>query len=219
MNTASTTGVDTVAIFGGSGATGQVLIRQASGRGIKVRALVRNVNSVSFGSDRVELLEGSLSSLDDVTSCLTGCGAVICVFGPRPPYADIFCEDATSTIVTAMQKLGIRRLVCQTGGMIGEYPANRTPPFQLMSDMFKRRSPQVANDRVGQESVVMHSGLAWTIVKPPKLTDGKAKGKWLVGPDVRVGLLSSISRNDLAYFLAAETLIPQHIGQAVFIRS
>ena len=102
---------------------------------------------------------------------------------------------------------------------ISFYPANRTLPFQLMADMFERRLPQIANDRVGQENVVRNRGVGWTIVKPPRLTDRAAKGKWLAGPEVRVGLLSSISRNDLADFLLAETLMPQHIGQAVFIRN
>lgn len=219
MNTVPTTGLDAIAIFGGSGATGKVLIPHVLSKGLKVRALARKASAINFGSDQIEVLEGTLLNAEDVMSSLKGCGAVICVFGPRPPYADIFCEHATSIIVAAMQKLEIQRLVCQTGGMIGEYPANRTMPFQLMADMFKRRSSQIASDRAGQESVVIRSGLAWTIVKPPRLTDGKAKGKWLVGPGVRVGLFSSIARDDLADFLVAETLMPRYVGQAVFIRS
>lgn len=219
MNTTPAIEFDSIAIFGGSGATGKVLIPHVLSKGLKVRALTRKASAINFGSDQVEVLEGSLLNAEDVMSALKGCGAVICVFGPRPPYADIFCEEATSTIVAAMQQLGIQRLVCQTGGMIGEYPANRTLPFQLMADMFNRRSPRVASDRVGQESVVIRSGLSWTIVKPPRLTNGAAKGKWLVNPDIRIGLFSSIARDDLADFLVAETLMPQHIGQTVFIRS
>lgn len=219
MNTVPATELDAIAIFGGSGATGKALIAHALGKGIKIRALARRVGSIDVGAERIEVLEGSPANTDDVMAVLQGCNAAICVFGPRPPYADIFCEDATSNIVTAMRQLGIRRLVCQTGGMIGEYPANRTLPFQLMTDMFKRRLPQVACDRFGQENAVIRSGLAWTIVKPPRLTDGAAKGKWLAGTDVRLGLLSSISRSDLADFLVAETLMPQHVGQAVFIRN
>ena len=65
----------------------------------------------------------------------------------------------------------------------------------------------------------MHSGLDWTIVKPPRLTDGAAKGKWLAGTDVRLGMLSSITRDDLANFLVTKTLKPQYIGQAVFVRN
>ena len=218
MNALPASRIDSIAIFGGSGATGKVLIAHALGQGIKIRALARRASSIDFKSEQMEVHEGSLLNPVDVMATLKGCGAAICVFGPRLPHVDIFCEHATATIVSAMQQLEIRRLVCQTGGMIGEYPANRTLPFQLMADMFKRHSPQVESDRVGQERVVMHSGLAWTIVKPPRLTDGAAKGKWLAGADVRLGMLSSISRADLADFLVTETLKPQHIGQAVFVR-
>lgn len=210
-------GTHTIAIFGGSGATGTALIRHALIRGIKVRALVRNANAMNVKSGLVVATEGSLSSAAHVGLCLKGCDAAICVFGQRPPYNDVFCAAATRTIVASMQRLGIKRLVCQTGGMVGEYPANRTLPFRLMVAMFNRRLPLVANDRTGQETAVKRSGLDWTIVKPSRLTNGTANGKWLAGPDVRVSLLSSIARDDLAEFLLQETLEPQFTGQAVFI--
>lgn len=216
MNTVPA-GIHTVAIFGGSGATGKVLIYQALIRGIKVRALVRNASSMGIKSGLVEVIEGSLSNADHVDFCLKGCDAAICVFGHRPPYTDIFCEAATRTIVESMQKLGVKRLVCQTGGMIGDYPGNRTLPFRFMVDMFNRSRPLVANDRKGQEYAVKQSGLDWTIVKPSRLTNGKANGKWRAGPDVRVSLLSSIARNDLADFLIEEAFNPQFSGKAVFI--
>ncbi len=147
-----------------------------------------------------------------------GCCAAICVFGPRPPYTDIFCEAATATIIAAMQRLGMRRLVCQTGGLIGDYPWNRTSPFQLMGSLSNRRWPQQASDREGQERVVMHSGLAWIIVKPPRLTRRAARGKWTAGAGVRLGMLSSITRRDLAAFLLEEALRPRYMNQRVFVR-
>ncbi len=210
---------DTIAIFGGSGATGKALISRALGKGLNVRALARRAGTIDPGRLRLEVVEGSLTSAEDVLRTLRGCSAAICVFGPRPPYVDVFCEQATAVIVDAMHELGIRRLVCQTGGLIGKYPANRTLPFQLMADMSRRRWPQQNRDREGQEKVVMHSGLDWTIVKPPRLTDGYAKGRWDAGSDVRLGMLSSIARADLATFLLEETLTPAHTGQLVFIRT
>lgn len=39
------------------------------------------------------------------------------------------------------------------------------------------------------------------------------------GTDVRLGMLSSITRVDLDNFLPTETLKPRHIGQAVFVRN
>jgi len=217
MDALITSKVKSLAIFGGSGATGRVLISHAVSKGWLIRALVRKTGSLEFEPDRVTVVEGVLQNHEDVRATLQGCDAVICVFGPRPPYTDIFCEHATSIIVTAMQQAGIQRLVCQTGGMIGEYRANRTLPFQLMSDMFKRHSPRVASDRIGQERVVMHSGLAWTIVKPPRLTDGAAMGKWQAGREVRLGMLSSISRDDLAEFLLTEAVSAEYVDQTVFV--
>lgn len=210
---------DTIAIFGGSGATGKALISRALGAGLRVRALARRSGSIDPGRLGIEVLQGELTSADDVLSTLQGCRAAICVFGPRPPFTDIFCEDATATIVAAMHQLGIRRLVCQTGGMIGDYPTNRTLPFQLMANLSGQRWPRQNLDREGQEKAVIRSGLEWTIVKPPRLTDGAAKGKWSAGLDVRVGMLSSISRDDLADFLLAETQRPQYLNQIVFIRN
>lgn len=216
---ALTANIDHLAIFGGSGATGQALISHALRQGFKIRALARQASSLSTSADRLEVVVGSLSNPDDVIANMQGCSAVICVFGPRPPYTDIFCGQATATIVSAMQKLGVRRLVCQTGGMIGDYRANRTLPFQVMTAMFKRHSPRVADDRVRQERIIMHSELAWTIVKPPRLTNDAATGKWSSGTDVRLGILSSVTRSDLADFLLAEIVEPKHIGQTVFVRN
>jgi len=206
-----------IAVFGGSGATGLALIQHALIRGIKVRALVRNANIMMNKSGLLEPIEGSLVHQEHVELCLKGCGAVICVFGPRPPYTDIFCEAATRLIVESMKKLGIKRLVCQTGGMIGNYPANRTLPFRVMVAMYNWRLPLAACDRAAQENAVKRSGLDWTLVKPARLTLGKANGKWNVGPQVRASLLSSIARDDLADFLIEETVNPQFPGQAVFI--
>ncbi len=210
--------VSTIAVFGGSGATGKALIETALGQGLRVRALVRQVGALA-SAPGLDVVQGSLTDTADVVATLQGCDAAICVFGPRPPYADVFCEAATATIVAAMQQLGMRRLVCQTGGLIGDYPWNRTSFFQLMGKLSDRRWPQQASDREGQERVVMHSGLAWTIVKPPRLTNGAAKDRWTVGSRVRLGLLSSIARQDLAAFLLAETLKPQYVNQRIFIRN
>ncbi len=218
MNT-SPGGIHTLAVFGGSGATGKAVVRQALARGFSVRTLVRDVKAMNIKSGMLEIIEGSPLRSGDVELCLKGSDVAICVFGPRPPYADIFCEAATGNIIEVMQRLGLKRLVCQTGAMIGDYPANRTLPFRLMVRQFNRRLPLVARDRAAQERVVTSSGLAWTIVKPSKLTERKAVGKWHAGPNVRTSLLSSISRYDLADFLVEEALNPKFPEQVVFIRN
>lgn len=216
MNT-SLARTHTIALFGGSGATGNAVIRHAMARGFKLRLLVRKADSIRIRSGLMELIEGSLTDPGDVRLCLKGCDTAICVFGQRSPYNDIFCEAATRTIVKSMKKTGVSHLICQTGAMIGEYPGNRTLPFRLMTALFNRRLPQMAADRAAQEDAIRQSGLAWTLVKPARLSSAKPKGKWFLGPGVRAGLLSSISREDLADFLLEEAVNPHFVGQAVFI--
>lgn len=211
--------LDRVALFGASGATGAQVLRIAKAHDIQVRALVRREGSVRPEPPVVEVVAGSLSSADDVERALEGCKAAVCVFGPRPPYVDVFCHEATRTIVAAMRRRGVRRLVCLTGGMAGEWPTNRTLPFELLCSIHKRRVPAAAADRAGQERTVIGSGLDWTLVKPPMLTNHRGKERWLAGPEVRLGLFSSIPRADLAAFLLEEALEPEHLDVTVFIKS
>ena len=211
--------IRTIAVFGGSGATGRVLIRHALQRGMGVRTLVRNPAALAGRLEGAEIIAGSLANRDDVASTMTAVDAVFCVFGPRPPYTDIFCQQATKTIVEIMQENSIRRLLCQTGGMIGDYPENRSVFFGLMVSLFRKRLPELWLDRVGQEQQVMHSDLSWTIVKPPKLVNKPQTHQVIAGPHVKLGLLSSITRDDLAEFLLDEAQNGLYHQKAVFVRN
>jgi len=215
----SGSGLEQITVFGGSGATGRVLIRHALQGGLRVRTLVRHRAASGEDLDGAEIVTGSLQNAVDVDNALKGSSAVICVVGPRPPYTDIFCEAATKAIVAAMKKNGIKRLICQTGGMIGDYPQNRTLFFEWMTSAFRKRLPLAWLDRVGQEEQVMVSGLSWTIVKPPRLVDRPPTGKVIAGPDVRLGLSSSITRDDLAAFHLQAVSSAQYEQRIVFIRN
>ncbi|MBM2838992.1 MAG: epimerase [Deltaproteobacteria bacterium] len=212
-------GIKQITVFGGSGATGKVLIRHAWAKGLRVRTLVRNPDSLGNSVDGAEIVKGSLSNSEDIDESLKNADAVFCVFGARPPYTDIFCEEATKTIIASMKKNKVERLICQTGGMIGDYPGNRTFFFKMMISIFNKRLPLIALDRIGQEKQVVNSGLSWTIVKPPRLVDKQATGKVVAGNDVKLGLLSSITREDLAEFLINETLSERFEQSAVFVRN
>ena len=205
-----------VALFGASGRTGQAFVRTGSAQGLLVRASFRGSAKADPPSG-IEILRGDLQDADHVRATIAGTTAVCCVFGPRPPHTDVFCARATELIVDSMQRAGVRRLVCQTGAMIGEDAANWTPPVRAMVRMFRWQRPAVAADRMMQEQLVRESGLEWTLVKPPRLTDGRARGRVVAGIDLQIGLSSSIRRADLAAFLVGECLEPRFAKQAVYV--
>ena len=205
-----------VALFGASGKTGQAFARAGAAKGLVIRASVRDAARAVLPST-IEILCGDLGDADHVRDTIAGTMAVCCVFGPRPPHTDVFCAPATELIVDAMRHAGVRRLVCQTGAMIGGDVASWTLPVRLMVRMFRWQRPAVAADRMRQEKLVRESDLEWTLVKPPRLTDGPARGRVAAGVDLRIGLLSKISRADLASFLVGECVAPRHLKQAVYV--
>jgi putative NADH-flavin reductase len=117
-----------------------------------------------------------------------------------------------------MQASDVRRLVCLTGAMVGELPPNVSLAMRALAGMFRRRAPRLAADSGEQERIVIESGLDWTIVKPPRLTDGPLTGRVRAGAALRVGLLSKISRNDLAACLLDEVGSAAHVRQRIYVR-
>jgi len=192
----------TVVVFGASGKTGQEVVKTALNNDFNVRII-----------DRDNLFDQK--KIDEVIKESNG---VIIVFGPRPPYKDIFCEKATKLIVKSMLKNSIKRLICQTGAMIGNYPDNRSFFFQLMSNSFKSSNPEGYFDRVNQEIIIKKSHLDWTIIKPPRLTENNGKLKLKVGVDLKIDLMSSVSINILAQFIIEIINDTKSFGQVVFVK-
>jgi uncharacterized protein YbjT (DUF2867 family) len=212
-------GVAAIAVFGASGRTGQALIAAARARGIAVHALYRQPGPPAGAPEGLTPVHGDLRQPADVERTLEQTQAAACVFGPNREAPEAFCAEATAVVLGAMAATGVRRLVCQTGAMIGDGAGCRSGPMEWAAATFARRQPALAADRVEQESLVMSSDRDWLIVKPPRLSDRSAHHRIQVGPTVRVGMLSSIGRTALADLLLAELVGPNRHGGRVFVKS
>ena len=206
-----------VAIFGASGRTGRKVVAAVIARGWTARVLVRKTCAFIGESPKLSVHYGTLDDAQAIRAVVASSDAVCCVFGPRSPYTEIFCAHGMELILDAMRSEGVRRLICQTGAMVGERLKNRTIWFEHLARAFEQRQPEAAEDRRRQEAVVRASETDWTIVKPPRLTDGKRTGRAWIGTDLRVGLLSKISRSDLAEVIVDEIDRPRHQSEAVFV--
>lgn len=208
-----------IAVFGASGRTGRHLVRLALSRGYSARAFLRVGASAMAARPGLSVIHGALEDENAVKNAVAGAECVMVAFGPRAESPGDFCARATANIVEAMKASGGKRLICVTGAMIGVSCKNRSMAMRWASACARRKMPGLMRDRDEQERVVMESPLAWTILKPPRLTERRATGRCIAGGDVRVGMLSSLGRADLAAFMMDIVEGSEFVGKRVFIKS
>ena len=100
------------------------------------------------------------------------------------------------------------------GGPVNRDPGDRPKLVdRVFSGLLKLLQRDVLEDAERHAEVIKQSGLDWTIVRAPRLTDGPATGEYRVGP---VGQDSGIkvSRADVAGFMLRGLTDGSYVGQA-----
>lgn len=213
--------MQTIAVFGASGRTGQPLVEKALAAGHAVRALVRNPQKLGITHLNLTVIKGDALNARDVAETIKGTNGVISALGQDKASPPDFQTRATERIIEAMKKAGLKRLVSLTGGGVRDTAHDR-PGFMdnlivfIMKNVAGKGARNALLDGIAHADVLKKSGLDWTIVRGPMLTDDAEKGTYQVG---HVGTVKGIklTRADLADFMLKEYSARQHVGQMPFI--
>jgi putative NADH-flavin reductase len=209
-----------LAVFGATGETGRALVAAALERDWTVRAFVRTQAGGSLPLPRgLHVVRGNPGRAEDIIDTLRGSVAVCCVFGPRPGDRRAFCAALSERIVDAMREIGVSRLVCVTGAFVGDLMPNLSPALRALAILERRRHRALMADRAAQERVVARSELAWTLVKPVRLTRAQRTGIVHADAALPVGVRSRISRQDLAEFVFRAATQDRFVRQRVYVRN
>jgi putative NADH-flavin reductase len=190
-----------VLIIGATGATGQILMREALAQGHEVTALVRDPSAVTPEDHRLRVLQGNVLDVSSVEAAVAGQDAVLSALGTRSSRPTTLFSESTHNIISAMNKYGVRRLVCITG--IGAGDSKGHVGFLYDRVMLPFVVKNVYEDKTRQEEAIKQSDLDWVIVRPARLTDEPAKGEY----GVSLGgsyTATKISRADVAAFMLAQ---------------
>src|SRR6059058_6526374 len=215
-------------IFAATGGIGRQVLEQAVGAEHEVTAVVRNPAKLHRA---VRAVTSDLAAPDPmaVESAVKGADAVLSGLGPRSASEAGIAWQGTRSIVEAMKATGVRRIVVVSAAPIGTVPSpgRPKPPKHDPGDGFFMRhlfSPLVKTalrkhyaDLARMEDVLRDSGLDWTVVRPPKLTDEALTGTYRTanGQNLRRGVV--ISRADVAQLMLRVLEQPQTIRQAIGI--
>ncbi len=188
-------------IIGATGGTGRALVEQALEQGHVVTAFARNPTRIRITHERLTVAKGDVLDYNSVDSAVRDKDAVLSALGHKRWFIKTsILSNGTRNIIRAMEKHGVKRLVCETSlgvadsrGKLGLYYTLFVIPF-ITFFYFK--------DKERQERYIKESNLDWIIVRPGQLTNGPQRGAYRHGPNVGSKLWTvRISRADVADFM------------------
>jgi putative NADH-flavin reductase len=217
-------------ILGATGGVGQHLVAMATSRGDDVLVVARDKTRLrGDGTCRVAEMDLLKTQPKSLGAALAGADAVISALGARGAADRGILEAAATQVLPAMQESGIRRYLGISAAPVATTPspARPTPPRHdpgddllartVMMPIVKRLLAPVYVDSARMEDAVRASGLDWTILRPPRLTNKQATGRYRTAMDRNVRGGRSIGRADLAHFMLDAITEPDTIGHAIGI--
>jgi putative NADH-flavin reductase len=204
-------------IFGATGATGAGLVEQALAAGHEITAVVRDPARLTNPSgERLTIVTADAMDPAAIAPAIAGSDAVLSVIGSPASGPTSVLTDSAHSIVKAMQTADVRRLVTITGSMISD--AGDGPIMRYVGKPITRRMLRhTCADMLRAEEAIHASGLDWTIVRPPRLTDKAGTGTYRTAIERNVRRGFTISRADLAAYMLTLLNDPKTVHKHAFI--
>jgi len=207
----------TIAIFGGTGQTGKLVLDKVLKKGYRVKALMRNPKKIEFSNSSLELIKGDVLNPTDVFNTVNNSDVVLSLFGHVEGSPQWLQSNGTQNILAAMNKSNVQKIISLSGGGL-PFPEKDKPKFpdKMIRFIMKLAVPKILNDAVKHAEILKESDLDWMIVRGPRLTNEKPKHKYRVGW-VGVNASTKISRADLADFIVKQIDSDEFVHQMPFV--
>ncbi|WP_329496704.1 NAD(P)-dependent oxidoreductase [Kitasatospora herbaricolor] len=201
-----------LALFGATGGTGAQLLAQALAAGHQVTAVVRDPTRVArpaatgAGSTAapggLTLVRGDALDPGAWAHALAGQDAVLSCLGStdRRRPTTVYSQG-TRNIVAAMREAGVGRLLCLSSAGLEIAPGTPLPQRLVTRLVVQRLYRHGYADMARMEGLLRGSDTAWTVVRPPMLTDGPPHRRYRTAVDAPLTDARSLSRADLAHYL------------------
>jgi putative NADH-flavin reductase len=203
-------------VFGASGRTGRLLLEQALPYHT-VTAFVRDPAKLDLQHPNLRVVQGDLGDPARVAEAIAGADAVVSVAGQTKTSRPDLLAVTARHIISGMEEHGVTRLVTLLGAGVSD-PGDPPPSLgrRFMLGLMSVVAKGMVEDASQHADTLRASGLDWTIVRPPRLTDGEATGKLRHGY-LRLGPMHSISRADLAAFILDLATSERYVREAPMV--
>lgn len=197
-----------IAIFGATGKTGQVLVRNAIERNFVPVCLTREKSKYKLPYDQAELIVGSPLNYNDVIATISGCDYVLVALNVRRqsnwPWSIVeqpeeLLDISLKNITRAMKVLNVKRIVSISAWGVGDsfWETNWISKFKIT----RTTIGNVIAAHEDQERVLRHSELNWTCIRPVRIVDQQKVDSVIVRQSNKFKLKRNVSRENLARFI------------------
>jgi len=196
-------------ILGATGGIGRHLLSLALERGHQVTAYVRAPQKIAITHERLKVVPGDVFDAGRMAPALADHDAVLSAFGPLTIRSSTLRRQFGRTLATALRAGGVRRAQVVSAAFL--FPGLGLGAAILKATLFRQMIPDMA----GMEAEACQPDLDWTIVRPPRLTNGPARHEYRVTDGTLPKGGFYISRADVAHFMIGEAEHPAHLKQIV----
>ncbi|HVU55224.1 MAG TPA: NAD(P)H-binding protein [Puia sp.] len=207
-----------IIVFGGSGRTGVEFVRQALEKGHSVTVFVRNNHKrkqIEIAGN-LSVVEGDILNPDEVRRAMRGHDIVVSTLGvSKALHHDQVVIDGVATIVKAMQKENIRRII-----YVSVFLAFRKKARYgfFVNNLLRRIIRKEIDDHEVKETFISKGAHEFVIVRPVRLTDKSLTCAYVHGEDlVLKHFIPSISRADVAHFMLKQIGDTKYLNKAVIV--
>lgn len=189
-------------VFGATGRTGRLFVEMALKRGYAVTALVRNPSALAISHPNLDVVQGDVTQLAIVQELAKGKDALVSCLGGSGTGPTTVFSVSMKNMLAAMEQAGIKRIICLSAAGIAIDP--QRPLWQRLAIKYilQRILRHPYEDTRRMEQLVRLSDTDWTIIRPPRLVNKPATGKYRFAVNEFLKRSASISRADLARFIA-----------------
>lgn len=209
-------------ILGATGGIGGHLVRQALDAGHTVTAVVRDPSRLTV--DRPDRPELRVAVVPDVTdpealgSVVSGRDAVLSALGPPGRRPVGIASAATRAILTAMDSVGVRRILVVSAAPVGPTPQGEGLFLRTVATpMIRAILRDGYADLALMERSLQAGSADWTAVRPPRLTDKPLTRHYRTAVGGPLANAWSISRADTAHAMLAAVADPATYRQPLSV--
>jgi len=196
-----------IVVMGASGRTGGHLVKVLVGNGHEVTVLGRRAPEGWTGA----FVNGAVDDAGVMARALAGADAAIsCLASGRKGAV---CLPATHAVIAAAPK-GFRYLVV-AGAAVNVPGDAKGLADKIIGGIFGLVAGRMLAERQQEYETLAASGLRFSMLRPPRLTDGPGTGRWQVSYDRPRAM--QIDRIDLARALAEALGRDDMVGRAPFV--